>query len=256
MPEITRLAAKDGRPVVRVHLDGAYWATLPLGLVADAGLAVGQRLTDAEVAALDQRGAVADAVSYGLRSLDFRMASSGALADRMRRKGIDEPVIAAALSRLVEMGALDDRALAATRARRLRDGGYAPYVARQRLDRQGFAKPDVAAALDTAYADFDPDAAARTLLAARPSSAATRSRAYAFLARRGFGPDVARRVASELAGDDAGRREVDVVELERQVRRRYPAAGTDAGAARRAQAFCARRGASPTQTRAIIAALR
>lgn len=256
MPEITRLAAKDGRPVVRVHLDSAYWATLPLGLVADAGLAVGQRLTDAEVAALGQRGAVADAVSYGLRSLDFRMASSSALADRMRRKGIAEPVIAAALARLVEMGALDDLALATTRARRLREGGYAPYVARQRLERQGFAKPDVAAAVDTAYADFDADAAARALLTSRPSSAATRSRAYAFLARRGFGPDVARRVAADVVAATPTMRDLDVDELARQVRRRYPTAGGDAGARRRADAWLRRRGASAAQARAIIAALR
>ena len=45
---------------------------------------------------------------------------------------------------------------------------------------------------------------------------------------------------------------VDLAELARQVRRRYPDAATDAGARRRAHAFCARRGATPAQIAQLL----
>ena len=248
MPAITRLVAVTGKARVRVHIDGAYWETLPLALVVEEDLRVGLEI---DVARLDGRRVEAEALAYALRSLDFRMASRSQLADRMARRKYPEPVIATTLEACARMGALDDRGLATTRARRFRDGGYAAYATRQRLRRQGFADADLDAALADAYAGFDEEAEARRLLAARPSSAATRSRAYAFLARRGYGADVARRVANDVA--DAPRaKTLDLAELARQVRRRYPDATTDAGARRRAHAFCARRGATPAQIAQLL----
>lgn len=253
MAAITRLKAASGRPQVRVHVDGAFWRTLPLALVVEQDLSVGLEVDAARLAALEAQATEAEAVSYALRSLDFRMASSSQLRDRLTRRGYGDAVIAATIAACARMGALDDRGLAATRARRFRDGGYAAYATRQRLRRQGFADADLDAALAEAYAGYDAEAEARRVLAARPSSAATRSRAYGLLARRGFPADVARRVAAEAADDAPARREVDVAELERQVRRRYPAAASDAGARRRAHAWLQRRGATPSQIRDLLA---
>ena len=252
MPAITRLAAVAGKPQVRVHVDGAFWRTLPVALVADADLHVGLELDAARLEALDTRRLEAEAVAYALRSLDFRMASAGQLRDRLARKGHPEPVIAATIAACIRMGALDDRNLATTRARRFRDGGYAAYATRQRLRRQGFADADLDAALAEAYAGYDAEAEARRVLAARPSSAATRSRAYGLLARRGFPADVARRVAAEAAADAPRERAVDVADLERQVRRRYPNATSDAAQRRRAHAWLQRHGATSEQTRRLL----
>lgn len=251
MASITRLTAVAGKPQVRVHLDGSFWRTLPLAVVVEEDLRVGLEVDAARLDALDARRVDAEALNYALRSLDFRMASRARLGDRLARRGYPDDVIAATLAACVRMGALDDRGLATTRARRLRDGGYAAYAARRRLQRDGFALADLDAALAEAYADFDEDAAARDLLAARPSSAATRSRAYAFLARRGFGPDVARRVTAGIATAPA-RSPADAAELARQVRRRYPGAPADAGERRRAHAWLRRRGATPEQIRALL----
>lgn len=252
MAAITRLTAVAGKPQVRVHLDGSFWRTLPLALVVEHDLRVGLELDDAAQARLDGARTEAEALSYALRSLDFRMASASQLADRMRRRRIEEPVIEATVAACRRMGALDDRGLATTRARRFRDGGYAAYATRQRLRRQGFADADLDVALADAYAGFDEEAEARRLLAARPSSAATRSRAYGFLARRGFGADVARRVAADVAADAPAAKPLDTGDLERQVRRRYPDAATDAGARRRAEAWLRRRGASSSQIRDLL----
>ena len=41
MPAITRLVAVTGKARVRVHIDGAYWETLPLALVVEEDLCVG-----------------------------------------------------------------------------------------------------------------------------------------------------------------------------------------------------------------------
>ncbi len=257
MAAITRLAAVAGKPAVKVHLDGAFWATLPAGLVADADLHVGLELTPARCEELERQRDSAAALSYAIRSLDFRMASRGQLRDRLVRKGHDERTIEQTLDRCAEIGALNDRVLAATRARRFRDGGHAAFSTQQRLRRQGFADADAASAIDEVYADFDEEAEARRLLAARPSTTASRSRAYGFLARRGFSPQVAGRLATELAGEaERTRAPTDGAELERQVRRRYPTAGSDTGARRRAHAWLMRHGASPAQTQAILQAMR
>ncbi|MGI9187138.1 MAG: hypothetical protein ACR2J9_06410, partial [Gaiellales bacterium] len=150
-------------------------------------------------------------------------------------------------------GALNDRVLAATRARRFRDAGQAAFSTQQRLRKQSFTDADIAAAIEEIYADFDEETEARRLLAARPSAAASRSRAYGFLARRGFGPQLAGRLASEVAGAaEQTKPPVDAAELERQVRRRYPTAGTDAGARRRAHAWLQRHGASAAQIRELL----
>ncbi|MDP4667841.1 MAG: hypothetical protein NWS62_03680, partial [Gaiellales bacterium] len=61
----------------------------------------------------------------------------------------------------------------------------------------------------------------------------------------------------ELAGEaERTRAPTDGAELERQVRRRYPTAGSDTGARRRAHAWLMRHGASPAQTQAILQAMR
>jgi regulatory protein len=256
MAEITRLAVVNGKPSIKVHLDGAYWATLPMTLVADEDLHVGLVLTVTQQQTLERKQADAAALTYAIKSLDFRMASRGQLRDRLKRKGYDEAAIERTLDRCVELGALNDRVLAATRARRFRDAGHAAFSTQQRLRRQGFADDDLAAAIAEVYAEFDEEAEARRLLAARPSTASSRSRAYGFLARRGFSPQIAGRLATEVAGTTAQQQSpVDVDELERQVRRRYPTAATDAGARRRAHAWLQRHGATSAQTQAILRSL-
>ncbi len=257
MAQITRLAAINGKPAVKVHLDGAYWTTLPVALVADADLHVGLELTEARKQALERQRDDAAALTYAIKSLDFKMASRGQMRDRLKRKGIDEAVAERTLDRCEELGALNDRVLAATRARRFRDAGHAAFSTQQRLRKQGFADVDLAAAIAEVYADFDEEAEARRLLEARASTASSRSRAYGFLARRGFSPQIAGRLATEVAGaTEKERAPADPVELERQVRRRYPSAGADAGARRRAHAWLMRHGATSAQAQAVLAAIR
>jgi len=257
MSKITRLAAVNGKPSVKVHLDGAYWATLPVALVADEDLLVGLELTEAQQQALERKKDDAAALTYAIKSLDFRMASRGQMRDRLKRKGFEEAVAERTLDRCTELGALNDRVLAATRARRFRDAGQAPFSTQQRLRKQGFADADITSAVEEAYVDFDEEAEARRLLTARPSAAASRSRAYGFLARRGFSPQLAGRLATEVAGEvEKTKPQADEHELERQVRRRYPTAATDAGARRRAHAWLQRHGATSAQIRTILDALR
>ncbi len=261
MAEITRLAPSATKPVVRVHLDGSFWATLPVGLVADEHLRVGEDVTDTRRASLEQRAQTEQAFAYAVRSLDFRMASRAKMGERLTRKGYAPSVIAQTLERCDALGILNDDALARGRARRLMEEGQAPYSARQRLRKQGFAPEVVEGALDEAYATFDAEAVARRLLESRPSTRKTRQRAYAFLARRGFGPDVISRVTAELApaatkAAAAARGALDVAALEKQVRRRYPTAGSDAGAGRRAYAYCVRHGATSAEAQQLLQRLR
>ena len=260
MAEITRLAPSATKPVVRVHLDGSFWATLPVGLVADQRLRVGDDLTDARRASFEQQAQTEQAFAYALRSLDFRMASRAKMGERLTRKGYALSVITQTLDRCDALGILNDDALARGRARRLMEAGQAPYSARQRLRKQGFAPEVVEAALAEAYAAFDAEKVARRLLESRPSTTKTRQRAYAFLARRGFGPDVIGRVTADLVPaavkTATARGTLDVAALEQQVRRRYPTIGSDAGAGRRAYAYCVRHGATSVETQQLLQRLR
>ena len=61
MPAITRLVAVAGKARVRVHLDGAYWQTLPLSLVVEEDLRIG---LEVDVARLDTRRVEAEALAY------------------------------------------------------------------------------------------------------------------------------------------------------------------------------------------------
>ncbi len=277
MGEITRLAAVAGKAIVRVHIDGRFWASLPLGVVADEGLHVGEDLSQARREDLEHQGLAERALGFAIKSLDFRMASRAQLGERLARQGFPEATVTLTLERLAALGVLDDYALALTRSRRLAEAGYAQGSARQRLRRQGFGDADIARAIEEAYVEFEPAAVARRVLSARPSIAANHRRAYAFLARRGFDPKVAGQIAAELAppaaspsrrtgqsaatgASDARTRRTptpfDPAELERQVRRRYPTAGSDVSAARRAHAYCVRHGATATQAQTLLRALR
>ncbi len=258
MAEITRLAPHASKPIVKVHLDGNFWIALPLSIVTAEDLHVGTQLSEQQQDTLEHKRLAAQALTYAIKSLDFHMASRGQLRDRLARKGYPEATIEQTLDRCEQRGAINDQLLAATRAERFRDAGHAAASTRQRLRKQGFVDAEITTALTEAYTDFDEEAVARRILSTRPSIAVNRRRAYAFLARRGFGLQVAGRVAAEFStADSAGvARAIDPVELERQVRRRYPKAGSDAGDNRRAYAYCLRHGASVADTRALLAQLR
>jgi regulatory protein len=162
-----------------------------------------------------------------LRFLEARQRSVAEVRRRLTTAGYREDLIAAALERLGDLGVLDDQAFASLWVEsRDRARPRGERALRQELRQKGIDSSVIAATLEErnagveVHAGEDDDAlqsadeAAAVRLLARhahaldriPDPRARRRRAYALLARNGFGPEVAGRLASRVAvatDDDA-----------------------------------------------------
>ncbi len=129
----------------------------------------------------------------------------------MARKNVPEDIIDEVMARFAAVGLIDDEAFAmalvSTRTTVSRRGGHR---IRQELREKGVADEVAVEALSSV--DPDEELAAATAFAARKvrsmnglDEAVAKRRLYGALARRGFGPDVVRRVVTDvLSGPDEG----------------------------------------------------
>lgn len=197
---ITRLVVRPHQPDrVEVHVDGRY--AFVLADVEAAQLRVGQLLSEAEWAELRQKAAETRAFDRAVRLLGLRPRSRFEIESRLRREGLGAAAIGAALARLERLGYLDDAAFARwwveNRMRFSPRGRQALY---QELRQKGVARPLIEAALG----DFDSDeqavAAGRRQAArwAHLAPTAFGQKMIAFLYRRGFDADTARRATTRL----------------------------------------------------------
>lgn len=134
------------------------------------------------------------AISYTLWLLGRRDYSEKELRDRLARKGAEPADVDRVIERLADLGLVDDAKYAAAfvRSRRRKKGAFA---IRRELRRKGIEGMAADRALEPLTEDAQLATAVRLLdkhawrFAAADDRA--RARAYAFLARRGFPPDVA-----------------------------------------------------------------
>jgi regulatory protein len=115
-----------------------------------------------------------DAFEVATRALRHADRSRAELDERLARRGFSEADRGAALDRLVELGWLDDERTAGLRAAALADRGYGDAYIRSELERRSLP---VEAALAGLEAEHE-----RALRHAE--------RGAAWLARRGFDPEV------------------------------------------------------------------
>ena len=156
-----------------------------------------------------------------LRFLEARPRSVAEVRRRLASAGYREDLVTGAVGRLVELRMLDDESFARQWVEsrdRARPRGERALQAE--LHQKGIDAEIIAAVLearrsplpnDSVAADRTPDDGAARRLLDRHSSAlgrvadprARRQRAYALLARNGFGPDVCRQVAVEWLESNA-----------------------------------------------------
>ncbi len=197
---ITRLVARQGQPDrVEVHVDGRY--AFVLADVEAARLRVGQTLSEAEWAELRQRAAETRAFDRAVRLLSLRPRSRFEIESRLRREGLGAAAIGAALARLERLGYLDDTAFARWWVEhRMRFSPRGRQALYQELRQKGVARPLIEAALG----DFDGDEQAVAAGRQRASRWAHLPptefgrKMMAFLCRRGFDSDTARRATARL----------------------------------------------------------
>ncbi len=184
---------------VNVYLDGEFAFGLPA--LEASRLRTGQELTDTEIDTLRQIDAVARGVDYVVKLLARRPYSTTEIRRKLAAQETAPPVIDEVLDRLKHYGYVDDLAFARywiENRERFRPRGS--NALRYELRSKGLA-PDI---IEQVLAELDPlDSAIR---AAQPrvrsfrgvSRQEFRNKLGSFLARRGFGYDVAHEATNQI----------------------------------------------------------
>ena len=137
-----------------------------------------------------------------VNSLATRAQSVGEIERKLAARGIPSDVSGTLIDEAVRLGYRDDAELAGQLARGFRARRYGRRRAAMAMRRRLLDAVVVETAIDDAYADADEAALALDALRSRVlNDAADYRRAFAFLLRRGFSPDAARR-AVRTRGDE------------------------------------------------------
>lgn len=194
MATITKLAVqKKDKKRISVYLDGEF--AFGLTAVAAAGLHTGQQLTEADIAALQDREQLEKAKRDAIDLISRRPRSSSEIAQYLRRKDVPEAVVDQVIARLTELQLLDDAQFAAYWIEQRE--AFKPrsrLALSQELRQKGIGREGIDAALE----NFDESAAA--LRAAEIQARrwphldeeTFRAKLGRFLQRRGFSYEVVR----------------------------------------------------------------
>lgn len=186
--EITALKTqKRNKERVNVYLDGRF--AFGLAAIEAARLRVGQTLSDDDIVRLQEQDDVERAYERALNYLSYRPRSTWEVERNLKKKGVEEPVIEAVVTRLARAGLLDDREFArywVDNRTRFNPRGFRGL--RHELRQRGVSREII----DEALQALDEEAAARKAVEAgirRLSNAEPadfRRKLQGYLARRGF----------------------------------------------------------------------
>ena len=204
MPLVTRLAGRRNR--VKVFVDGEFWAELDAGVAAERGLSEGTILSEEELTGARVAGERPLAMSRALNVLGYRARSARELRERLLRAGYVGETVNEVISRLEELGYLNDeefaRELVRSEARK-----YGPRRIYGDLRRAGIEEEAARGVIKEEFAGRSEHEAAREAAQRRyntvEGSDAQVRRVYGFLMRRGYSANICAEVAREY------RREAD-----------------------------------------------
>jgi SOS response regulatory protein OraA/RecX len=179
VPTVTRLR-EDRRGRVAVELDGAPWRTLPMDVVARAGLAEGRRLDRPALRLLRHELRRAEALAVAGRALRRQDLSARGIAERLGRASVAPAAVEESLAVLAGAGLVDDARFASTRAGSLAERGYGDAAIRYDLERRGVDPGLIQQALEGLEGEWE---RARRLVERRGPGARTAR----YLASKGFG---------------------------------------------------------------------
>ena len=200
-----RKQRREGR--VNLYLDGRFALALTLDALAAAGLRVGDEIDDDVLRSLRRNAAGTDTVAAAMRLLSYRPRSETELRQRLARRGAPADLVDGAISRLRELGLVDDAAFARAWVEgRSRLSPRSRRLLRRELQAKGI---DGEAAHEALGRLDDEDAALRA--AERRADAMWglpypefRRRLGDFLRRRGFDSATVRHTVERLWQDGAG----------------------------------------------------
>jgi len=168
---------------VAVELDGKSWRTMPVDVVARAGLTEGRELDRPALRLLRHELRRAEALGVAGRALRRQDLSKRGIAERLARASVAPAAVEESLAVLTRAGLIDDARFAGTRAGNLAERGYGDAAIRHDLGRQGVAPEVIQQALESLEAEAE--------------------RARRLVERRGPGVKTARYLASKGFGEEA-----------------------------------------------------
>ncbi|HEY8999661.1 MAG TPA: RecX family transcriptional regulator [Candidatus Saccharimonadales bacterium] len=196
---IKRQVKRAGR--VSIFIDGKYSFGLSDNALLDSKLFVGQELSDREVAAL--RSSADDDKIYGnaMRYAAMRLRSRWEIEQYLARKKCPAPLASTILSKLSEIGLIDDEAFAKAWVQNRK---LLKPTSRRTIMQELRAKRVSEAAIEQVLAnEVDDDfAALKQLIAKKRAHYPDRQKFMQFLARRGFQYDDIKRALTYEEPDD------------------------------------------------------
>src|SRR4051812_47146357 len=112
MPTITAIEKVKRKARFDVYLDGVLALDLRLDLTAIARLKVGLELSAERLRQLQAEDQRLSAIEYALRLLAMGPRSEKDLRDRLKRRGLRREAVEAGVTRVRELGYVDDAAYA------------------------------------------------------------------------------------------------------------------------------------------------
>ncbi|MFH1640141.1 MAG: RecX family transcriptional regulator [Chloroflexota bacterium] len=194
MKKITALRAEGEREKrVSVYLNGKRSLRLAPEVALKEKLAVGQELTEEKIAAMEKLNVYQHTMNAATRFLSHRPCSESELREKLRRRSFSDSNIEQVITRLKELGLIDDVAFAEF-WRENRDS-FSPrsrYLTGLELQRKGVSREITDAITSTLNDEDSAYRAARSRSRRLPSSdyQIFRQRLGAYLRRRGFTYDV------------------------------------------------------------------
>jgi regulatory protein len=192
--EITEIRWKDEtQKRARVYLDGELWLAARAKEIGRLGLVEGMAVDDAD--ALARELVLEQAKTFLLNSLGARAQSERELERKLAARDIPPGVAAEALAFARSYGFTDDAGLARYLCEQLRESGYGSRRVQEKLRLRGIDQALARNAVAEAFAEEAEQVLmrARAALGTRYRLPEERQKAFAFLCRRGFSIDVARR---------------------------------------------------------------
>ena len=142
---------------------------------------------------------------YALRLLTIKDRTTKELANRLRRKGFDEDVVNTVIAEMKDLGYVDDKKYAMHFAKlRATYNKFGPYRIRIELEKHGIPKDMAQDTVGRIFQEGMEEANALELaeqwIARKGIKNREKSlrRLYAYLARRGFAPDIIRKTLRQV----------------------------------------------------------
>ncbi len=189
---------RDSR--VRIFVDGEFWAELDSGVAVERGLFEGAVLSQARLVEARVAGEKPLAMNRALSILGYRARAKGELHERLERAGYAGETVAVVVTRLEELGYLDDEEFARSLAREEAHKKYGPRRILGDLRRAGVDEEVAREAVDEEFAERSEYQTALAIARRRynkeeEGSDTQARRVYGFLMRRGYSADVCAEVA-------------------------------------------------------------